>query len=369
MRNIRILFLVGFLFLMGKSENTFCQFKLTLQLHGMNPHAGQMFQVRVIDKSNSEEVGRSTVPSIPSADFDVELLVLLEGHSYFIDFYADHNNNKQYDSPPTDHAWRLEYDNAQGHANVDFTHNTNFTDISWPPMSDITEFAGTWIGSWKNITYQTTAQIIVTIEVITDSLKFRITAVTSGIFGFPDTITQVYEGFYSPDADTAQITPPLPWIGGVKVTQGEISGSVTAPDFGGITLGLTGNFGPSQVIVVYIMSGAFQANGIVVATKQEGTKVIERIPIGPSDNFTIYQNFPNPFNSFTTISYNLPVASSVNITIFNHSGQMIEILANTIQNADLHSIEWNASDHSSGLYFFRIQAGGFTGIKKCIFLK
>ena len=57
------------------------------------------------------------------------------GEDYYIDFYADHNGNGQYDAPPVDHAWRLELSNVAGDSQLDFTHNTNFTDIEWPLTS------------------------------------------------------------------------------------------------------------------------------------------------------------------------------------------------------------------------------------------
>jgi hypothetical protein len=49
-----------------------------------------------------------------------------------VDFYADHNGNGVYDPPPADHAWRLELNDVAGDSELDFTHNTNFTDIQWP---------------------------------------------------------------------------------------------------------------------------------------------------------------------------------------------------------------------------------------------
>ncbi len=113
---------------------------LTVSFSGMNPHIGQMLKLRVIDKSNMKEVGRTTVASI-TASFDVTLDVILQGHSYYIDFFADHNSNGLYDPPPVDHAWRIELNNAQGNDNVSFTHNTNFVDIDWDYMLTV-NFSG-----------------------------------------------------------------------------------------------------------------------------------------------------------------------------------------------------------------------------------
>ncbi len=89
---------------------------LTLQFSGMTPHIGQQLEIRVVDKSTGKEVGREEVSAIPAASFNVDLPVLLVGHSYWIDFYADHNGNSLYDAPPIDHAWRLELNNVSGNS-------------------------------------------------------------------------------------------------------------------------------------------------------------------------------------------------------------------------------------------------------------
>ena len=104
---------------------------LTLQLTGMTPHVGQLFEVRLLDINERREVGRDRVESVPSADFSVSISGLEMNHSYLIDFYADLNGSGYYDPPPTDHAWRLELNNVEGDTTVTFSHNTNFTDIPW----------------------------------------------------------------------------------------------------------------------------------------------------------------------------------------------------------------------------------------------
>ena len=86
MRIEKVFFWIFFVALAGTALG---QHRLTLNLTGMDPHVGQFFQVRVIDKASGEEVGRKTIGSIPGAAFQVDLLVIMEGHSYNIDFYAD----------------------------------------------------------------------------------------------------------------------------------------------------------------------------------------------------------------------------------------------------------------------------------------
>jgi hypothetical protein len=85
--------------------------------------------------------------------------------------------------------------------------------------------------------------------------------------------------------------------------------------------------------------------------------------------FTLNQNYPNPFNPVTIISYSLPVATDVKIDIFNILGQRVATLMNEHQEAGEHSITWNASPYSSGVYFYRITTGEAVGTKKMLLLK
>ncbi|MBK7105702.1 MAG: T9SS type A sorting domain-containing protein [Ignavibacteriae bacterium] len=105
------------------------QTTLTINFSSMTPHVGQMLYLRVYDRTDMKEVGRTS--STISENFTLTLDVLLAGHSYYIDFFADHNSNGLYDIPPTDHAWRLELPEAQGNDILEFIHNTNFTNIDW----------------------------------------------------------------------------------------------------------------------------------------------------------------------------------------------------------------------------------------------
>jgi hypothetical protein len=85
--------------------------------------------------------------------------------------------------------------------------------------------------------------------------------------------------------------------------------------------------------------------------------------------FALNQNYPNPFNPSTIISYDLPKASDVRISIFNVLGQEVTTLVNQDMQAGRHQVEWDASAHASGLYFYRISADNFTETKKMMMLK
>jgi len=85
--------------------------------------------------------------------------------------------------------------------------------------------------------------------------------------------------------------------------------------------------------------------------------------------FTISQNYPNPFNSTTTITYQLPKSGQVHLAVYNISGQLVEMLVSKHKNAGYHSVIWNATGISSGLYLYRIEAEQFVDVKKCVVLK
>ncbi len=81
------------------------------------------------------------------------------------------------------------------------------------------------------------------------------------------------------------------------------------------------------------------------------------------------QNFPNPFNPYTTIEFQLAQAGSVTLEIFGPNGQHITTLVNGFRTAGNHSVSWNASSYSSGIYVCRITAGEFTQSRKMTFMK
>lgn len=87
------------------------------------------------------------------------------------------------------------------------------------------------------------------------------------------------------------------------------------------------------------------------------------------DKFSLLQNFPNPFNPVTTFTYELPEESYVTVSVFDISGRLVETLINQNQNAGHYDIQWNASSHPSGVYFYQIMAGNFQQVKKCLLVK
>lgn len=95
---------------------------------------------------------------------------------------------------------------------------------------------------------------------------------------------------------------------------------------------------------------------------------IKDIPAAPS-GFTLVQNYPNPFNARTTIEYTLPEAGRFTITVYDLLGRMIETLADEDKPAGRYQVIWHAEKSSSGIYFYRIEAGEYSETRKMILLK
>ena len=91
--------------------------------------------------------------------------------------------------------------------------------------------------------------------------------------------------------------------------------------------------------------------------------------------FVLADNFPNPFNPATTIQYALPQAADVELTVYNVVGQVVRTLVAEHQSAGRYVVEWDATNDnghslSSGMYFYRLQAGSeFREVKKMLLLK
>ena len=88
----------------------------------------------------------------------------------------------------------------------------------------------------------------------------------------------------------------------------------------------------------------------------------------PGD-YQLRQNYPNPFNPVTSIDFALPHSGRVTLTVFNIAGQEVARLADDHFNAGWHSLEWNSHNLPSGIYFCRLQAPGFTAVRKMMLMK
>ena len=85
--------------------------------------------------------------------------------------------------------------------------------------------------------------------------------------------------------------------------------------------------------------------------------------------FSLQKNYPDPFTSATTISYTLPEAAHVELTVYDITGRKIKTLVSKTQDAGSYSVNWNVEQEVPGLYFYKIKAGSFRAVKKCSLLR
>ena len=142
-------------------------------------------------------------------------------------------------------------------------------------------------------------------------------------------------------------SPGTPWI--------DITGDVIPKDFRDL------------MWVDSILYAATYGQGIVVTTPTF-TSVQKDIGEVPS-SFELLQNYPNPFNPSTKIAFKLPERGQTTVKIFDELGREVKEMLNEKLDAGSYEINWNASELSSGVYFYRVQSGNHVATKKAILLK
>ena len=96
---------------------------------------------------------------------------------------------------------------------------------------------------------------------------------------------------------------------------------------------------------------------------------IVNVRVNNPGEYTLAQNYPNPFNPSTSIEYSIPVAGFVSIIIYNSLGEKINSLVNAQRRAGNYRVNFDAAGLSSGIYYYRINAGDYTSVKKMILLR
>jgi hypothetical protein len=87
------------------------------------------------------------------------------------------------------------------------------------------------------------------------------------------------------------------------------------------------------------------------------------------EKYSLSQNYPNPFNPSTTIKFDLAKNGFVSIKIFDVLGREIKSLVNDNLNKGSYEVSFNAGDISSGVYFYKMESGDFSQIKRMMLLK
>lgn len=139
---------------------------------------------------------------------------------------------------------------------------------------------------------------------------------------------------------------PLQIKSSVEDEEYDVSGDITKKYYGKLT-------GDNQIKIVDVKDVSLTFSKLTIPTE-----------------YYLSQNYPNPFNPTTTIKFGLPQDQKVRIVVYDILGQEVERILNDKQlKAGHHTIEWDASKYSSGIYLLNIQAGSFSSVKKMMLLK
>ena len=134
---------------------------------------------------------------------------------------------------------------------------------------------------------------------------------------------------------------------------------VIVPDTALIAIFIAGNGGFPNVGSKFFVDDLSWSN----------TSDVMELGNGIPNEFALMQNYPNPFNPSTKIRYSLPEVSFASITIYDMLGNEVATLINDEQAAGSYEVDFNATGLSSGMYFYKLQAGSFIETKKMLLLK
>ena len=96
---------------------------------------------------------------------------------------------------------------------------------------------------------------------------------------------------------------------------------------------------------------------------------VEENPNSVINTYSLSQNYPNPFNPSTVINFTLPEQSNVKVIIYDALGNQVDVIADGMKSAGSHSVKWNATNYSSGIYFYKLETGKFVQVRKMILMK
>ncbi len=138
----------------------------------------------------------------------------------------------------------------------------------------------------------------------------------------------------------------------------------------------TASWGPGSCAVgeyIYVIGGA-DVNNLRLSTVEAYNPALDpitavEVDVRLLDKFTLEQNYPNPFNPTTTIKYSVPKLSFITLKIYDVLGSEVALLVNEEKRVGTYELKWDAANLSSGVYFYRLQAGSFVETKSMLLVK
>jgi len=123
----------------------------------------------------------------------------------------------------------------------------------------------------------------------------------------------------------------------------------------------------------YIIAGSYysdstHSNDVYIVKTGPDVSAVDMLRPLPN-TFALHQNYPNPFNAMTRIAFYLPKAQPVTLKVYDLLGREVATLVEGIRAAGRHSVLFDGSRLASGIYFYRLEVGGFAEVKKMVLLK
>ncbi len=154
------------------------------------------------------------------------------------------------------------------------------------------------------------------------------------------------------DPDGEPLMPTDPMVYNMKVGNATLRTAATdGGPIGDLTWELADGYNSTQAQIGSISTGVTQTSAI------------------KSDDFMLQQNYPNPFNPTTTINFALDQAYNAKLTVYNMMGQEVAVLLNDKVSAGSYSVAFDGANLTSGVYFYRLEAGDISIQKKMILIK
>ncbi len=207
------------------------------------------------------------------------------------------------------------------------------------------------------------------------SVKMQNTSVTS-ISGFTNSgWTNCYSGTYTvPNTGWQDIalTQPFAWNGTSNLLieicfDNSSSGTTSTVNSTSISnmnrVGYSSSLSGCTISTAY--SRTYRPNIRITSGSAVGIVNNNEIPV----TYSLSQNYPNPFNPVTSINYAIPKQSLVSLKIYDILGREITTLVNEVKNPGYYTVDFNASNFGSGVYFYKITSNDFTDIKRMILIK
>jgi hypothetical protein len=148
---------------------------------------------------------------------------------------------------------------------------------------------------------------------------------------------------------------------GALIAEVNANNSATGGSYTWTDIGLTNGTTYEYTLVSMDLDGASNTLGTQSAAPNAGNASVTE--------YALYQNYPNPFNPETSISFDLVEDGPVKLTVFNSLGQSVAVLVDGLLTAGRHTVTFDGSALTSGLYFYRLDAADFTANHKMVLMK